>query len=133
MTEDPNSPVTTTTLQPLAPLVADLYAEAAPPQRLGLLNSLLGPVGPLALVTIGAGAFANLLPQGRWHEVRASLEDAMRISSAQVFELARYVEQKNPELLLQLPKLLPGNALWAGSISGALLLIALRAWSQRQR
>jgi hypothetical protein len=85
-------------------LVADLYAKVAPRQRVHLLNGLLRPVGPLALVTIGAGAFASLLPTNRWHVASASLDDAMRLSASQVLELARYVEQKSPEALTQLPE-----------------------------
>ena len=95
----------------LAPLVADLYAKVAPRQRVRLLNGLLRPVGPLALVAIGAGAFASLLPATRWHVANASLDDAMRVSAAQVLELARYVEQKSPEALMQLPDLLTHSGL----------------------
>jgi len=116
----------------LAPLVARLFAEAPPRQRVRLLNGLLRPVGPLALVSIAAGAFANLLPQTRWREASASLDDAMRFSAGQVLELARYVEQKSPESLVALPKLLAGSPLWVGTISGALLLLALQAWAQRR-
>jgi hypothetical protein len=117
----------------LAPLVADLYAKAPAPQRLRLLNGLLRPVGPLALVSIAAGAFASLLPTTRWDTARATLDDAMRLSASQVFELARYVEQKNPEAFAQLPDLLPDSRLWVGSLSGALLLLAVRHWRRGKR
>jgi len=116
----------------LAPLVADLFARAAPPQRVRLLNGLLRPVGPLALVAIAAGAFANLLPTSRWHIASASLDDAMRLTAGQVLELARYVEQKSPEAFMQLPELLADSPLWVSSLGGALLLLALRAWRRRQ-
>jgi len=115
----------------LAPLVADLFAKAAPPQRVRLLNGLLRPVGPLALVAIAAGAFANLLPTTRWHVASASLDDAMRLTAGQVLELARYVEQKRPEAFMQLPELLADSPLWVSSLGGALLLLALRAWQRR--
>jgi hypothetical protein len=114
----------------LAPLVADLFAKAAPPQRVRLLNGLLRPVGPLALVAIAAGAFANLLPTARWHIASVSIEDAMRLTAGQVLELARYVEQKSPQAFLQLPKLLADSPLWVSSLGGALLL-TLRAWQRR--
>jgi hypothetical protein len=115
----------------LAPLVADLFAKAAPPQRVRLLNGLLRPVGPLALVAVAAGAFANLLPTTRWHIASASLDDARRLTAGQVLELARYVEQKSPEAFMQLPELLADSPLWVGSLGGALLLLALRAWQRR--
>jgi hypothetical protein len=115
----------------LAPLVADVFAKAPPPQRVRLLNGLLRPVGPLALVAIAAGAFASLLPVTRWRGASVTLDDAMRFSAGQVLELARYVEQKSPESLAQLPELLGDSPLWATSLSGALLLLALRAWRRR--
>lgn len=113
----------------LAPLVAGLYAEAPPLQRVSLLNRLLRPVGPLALVAIAAGAFANLLPGDHWRNASATLDDAMRLSASQVLELARYVEQKSPESLMALPLWLEGNPQWAGTPSA--LLLALQAWPPR--
>ena len=86
----------------LVPVFAGLYADATPRQRVQLLNGLLRPVGPLALVAIAAGAFANLLPATRWHSAHATLDDAQRLSAGQVLELARYVEQKSPEALARL-------------------------------
>jgi hypothetical protein len=115
----------------LAPLVADLFAKAAPPQRARLLNGLLRPVGPLALVAIAAGAFASLLPTTRWQVATASLDDAMRLTAGQVLELARYVEQKSPEALIKLPELLADSPLWVSSLGGALLLLSLQAWRRR--
>lgn len=84
----------------LAPLVADLYRQASPPQRVRLLNLMLRQLGPLALVTVAAGAFAGLLPGERWREAEVSLDDTRRVSAAQVMALAAYVEQKAPEVLV---------------------------------
>ena len=115
----------------LAPLVADLFVKAPPPQRLRLLNGLLEPVGPLAPVAIAAGAFGSLLPRTQWQGAIATLDDAMRLTGGQVLELARYVEQKSPEAIAALPELLGDSPLWVGSLSGALLLLVLRAWRRR--
>jgi hypothetical protein len=111
-------------------LLADLYEKAPASQRLSLLNELLRSVGPLALVSVAAGAFASLLPASRWHEARASLDDVMRFTADQVFELASYVEQKSPEAFAQLPSLLPDSRLWIGTASGGLLLMAARQWQR---
>jgi hypothetical protein len=128
---DPHQPPPSQTIPELAPLVADVFAEAPPPQRVRLLNGLLQPVGPLALVAIAAGAFASLLPATRWHAASATLDDALRLTAGQVLELARYVEQKSPESLLQSAALLADSRLGVSTISGALLLLALQAWRQR--
>jgi hypothetical protein len=110
----------------LAKLIAQLYAQASPATRARLLANLLRPVGPLALVAIAAGAFARLLPHTRWHGAELSLDDAARIGPHQIVELVRYVEQKSPEVLWQLPQLVGDTRLWAGTVAGTLLLLALR-------
>ena len=117
----------------LARLVASLYGQAGPRSRQQLLDGLLRPVGPLALVAIAAGAFGRLLPATRWPDaVRVSLDDVQRFSAQQVFELVRYVEQKSPELLLQLPDLVTDRPLWTGTLAGVLLLATLHAAPRRR-
>jgi hypothetical protein len=111
-------------------LVAALYDEAPAPLRQRLLNHLLGPVGPLALAALAAGAFARLLPEGRWSSVQVQLDDVLNIRPDQVLDLAFYVEQKAPELLWRLPEILSSSPVMLGTLSGALLLVALRARRQ---
>jgi hypothetical protein len=113
----------------VARLVARLYTQASPAVRVRLLAQLLRPVGPLALVAIAAGAFGRLLPSPRWQGVVVTLDEAQRFNVQQVYELVRYVEQKNPELLTQLPQLVADPRLWVGTATGALLLMVLRSRS----
>ena len=125
----------TTRLDPngtdLAPLVAEFYAEAPAHVRLSLLQELLRPVGPLALVAIAAGAFSRLLPSARWQNAEVTPELAQGIGAEQVLDLALYVQQKSPELLRRLPDVVGSPQVWMASVSGALLLMTLRAWRRR--
>jgi hypothetical protein len=109
----------------LAPLVAGFYDEAPAALRVRMLREMLRPVGPLALVAIAAGAFSRLLPNEPSQAIEITPETASHIGSEQVLELARYVEQKAPELLGQLPSAVGDNPAWMASVSGALLLLAL--------
>jgi len=111
-------------------LVAALYDEAPASLRQRLLNHLLRPVGPLALAAVAAGAFARLLPPGRWSGVQVQLDDVLNIRPDQVLDLAFYVEQKAPEMLWRLPEVLSSSPVLLSTISGALLLMALRARRQ---
>src|SRR5262245_10173783 len=111
-------------------LVAALYSEVPPPLRQRLLNHLLRPLGPLALVAVAAGAFARLLPPGRWSGAQVQLDDVWTIQPDQVLDLAQYVQQKAPEMLWRLPDILAANPVVLGTLSGALLLMALRARRQ---
>lgn len=96
----------------LPPRVAALYAQATEPERVTLLNRLLRPLGPLALVTVAAGAFGGLLPSGpdaRWREAEVSLDDTRRVGTAQVLALADYVAQKAPDVLVALTQVPSGS------------------------
>ncbi len=114
-------------------LVSTLYRDAPANLRAQLLECLLRPVGPLAIVTIAAGAFAHLLYRLRLHGVPVKVEDAARISSEHVFELARYVTQASPETLLRVGSLIGEHPIGLATVTGTALLAALGAWRQRPR
>jgi hypothetical protein len=114
-------------------LVAELYNDAPAALRPELLECLLRPVGPLAIVTIGTGAFAHLLYRLRFSGVPISLEDAARISSDHVLQLARFVEQCSPHALLRVGSLIAASPICLASVSGSALLVALGAWRRRSR
>jgi hypothetical protein len=116
----------------IAKLTARLYLQATPVIRAQLLSNLLRPVGPLALVAIAAGAFARLLPTTRWHAAEVTPDAADGFGADHVAELVRYVEQKSPELLWQLPAHVGDSRLWLGTATGTLLLLALRARRRRK-
>ena len=86
-------------------LIAHVYDEASHPLRLKLLSLLLRPVGPLALAAIASGAFASFLHRRTWQASELSIEDASRITGEHILELARYVEQANPDLIAQVGSL----------------------------
>ena len=114
-------------------LVAELYRDAPAVVRARLLECLLRPVGPLAIVTIGAGAFAHLLYRLRLNGVPVSLDDASRVSAEHVLQLARFVEQCSPHALLRIGALIAGSPICVASVSGSALLVALGAWRSRTR
>ncbi len=114
-------------------LLAGLYNEAPATLRPTLLEYLLRPVGPLAIVTIASGAFAHLLYRLRFHGAPISLDDAARVSADHVFQLARFVEQCSPHALMRMGTLIAGNPVFVASVSGSALLVALGAWRRRRR
>jgi len=82
-------------------LLGEYLGQAPAQERTELIECLLGPVGPLALVTIAGGAFAHLLYRLKREAAPLSPEDAIGITPTHVLELARYVEQCSPDLLLR--------------------------------
>ena len=107
-------------------LISQVYGDAPGPLRRKLLAALLRPLGPLALVTVATGAFGSFLHRRGWWQFEVSIEDAARFSAGQIFELARYVEQADPDVIAQVGSMV-ADSLGAGVVilSGTLLLHAV--------
>ena len=112
----------------LSQLVSEVYRESPPPLRARLLECLLKPVRPLGLVAVAAGAFGGYLHRENWSRLSVSIDDAVRFSADQVFELARYVDQVRPEAFGPVATLMAENPIFLTTLSGSLLLMALRMW-----
>jgi hypothetical protein len=80
-------------------IVASAFDKFEIALRARLLSRLLGSVGPLALAVVGGGVFAKYLRHARWPEIPVSFEDATRATSSQVYDLVRYVEQSDPQVI----------------------------------
>lgn len=113
-------------------LVSEVYHRAPVPLRAKLLECLLRPVGPLALLTIAAGAFARFLYRLTGEAVPVALEDVARITASHVVELARYVEQSSPAALLRFGALIADRPIGFATLSGSALLLALDALRRRE-
>jgi hypothetical protein len=116
----------------LPELVAAAYERAPTPVRTKFIEYLLGPLGPLALVAIANGAFGHLLYRLRRGAVPISLDDAARITSNHILELARYLEQCSPDALLRIASLITERPGAFVTIGGSALLIGLIDWMRRQ-
>jgi hypothetical protein len=114
-------------------LVSEVYRSAPAPLRTQLLECLLAPVGPLAIVTISAGAFAHLLYRLRLHGVPVTLDDAANVKPDNVFELARYVAQASPDTIQRIGALISSSPIAVATVAGTALLAALGAWRRLAR
>ena len=87
-------------------IVARAFTAAGVGLRARVLSRLLPSVGPLALTVLAGGAFAKYIYQARWSALSVSFSDAARVTSTQIYELATYVQQSNPEVARQILSLL---------------------------
>ena len=83
-------------------IVTRAFTAAGVGLRARVLSRLLPSVGPLALAVLGGGAFAKYVHQARWSALSVSFSDAARVTSTQIYELATYVQQSNPEVARQI-------------------------------
>ena len=86
-------------------------------QRARVLRRLLLPVGPLALGVLAGGAFAKYVRQARSPRMSVAVEDAARVTPAQVVELARYAAQSNPSALERAMRIIGRHAASANVVA----------------
>jgi len=113
-------------------LVADIFTKLRLVQRVRVLRRLLVPVGPMALAVLGGGAFAKFVAQARWPRMSISLEDAARVTSSQMIELVRYVEQSNPQALQQVMVVLSRDTATIAAVGASFAFVLMRRFSDRK-
>jgi hypothetical protein len=107
-------------------IIANVFGKLDRERRARLLGRLLGSVGPLALAVVGGGVFAKYLRNARWPEVPISFEDAARVTSSQVHDLAHYVEQSNPHLVQSLSAALFQDGMTMAALGASVAAIAVK-------
>lgn len=113
-------------------IVAGAFDRLNLRQRARMLGRLLASVGPLALAVVGGGAFAKYVAQARWPEIPVSLEDAARATSEQVYELVRYVQQSNPQVLNQLLNVLARDTVTIAALGASVAALTIHHLTKRR-
>ena len=107
-------------------LVARLFSAAGAPLRASLLRGLMRPLGTLGAAGVAAGAFVAFVDR-RGGEAPIDADAVSQLSSQQVYELAHFVEQVDPQALQQFVSLASSSSLaMATTFSAAALLLLYR-------
>jgi hypothetical protein len=114
-------------------IVAGAFGRLNLRQRARMLGRLLASVGPLALSVVSGGAFAKYVVQARLPEVPVSLEDAGRATAEQVYELVRYVQQSNPQVLNQLLNLLARDTVTIAALGASVAALTISSLAARRK
>ena len=114
-------------------IVTKAYEAASAGVRVRVLNRMLRTVGPLALVVVAGGAFARYVTQARWSALTVSLSDAARVSSSQIYELATYVQQSNPDVARQIVAVLARDVATMTALGATVGAILIGYLSGQQR
>jgi hypothetical protein len=114
-------------------LVASIFTNLRLAQRVRVLRRLLMPVGPMALAVLGGGAFVKFVAEARWPRMSITLADAARVTSSQVFELVRYVEQSNPQALQQVMVVISRDTATMAAFGASLAFVIMQRLSNRKK
>jgi hypothetical protein len=124
---------------PFGSMVGQLFGQADPQQRTGMLNQLLAGLGPSVIGSLlggglGGGALGGLLNRAAGQQqVQMTPEEAEQLSPEQVQELASRAERENPGIIEHMSRFYAQNPTLVKALGGAALAIALGKMSQRNR
>lgn len=127
---DPNCDATDAPAFP--ELVSRVYESAALGQRVTLLTCLLRPIGPLAAAAVATGAFVQCFARAQWQTASVTVEDALSATSGQVLELARYVEQSHPQIVVQVVNMLSRDATLTAIVGSSMVALLMKTLGRRR-
>jgi hypothetical protein len=111
-------------------LVGNLFNQSSGEQKAGILNQLLGSVGPGVLAQLaGGGALAQLLGGGS----RITPDQAQSLSPEVVQELATHAEKSDPSIVDRASAFYAEHSTLVKTLGGAALTIAMAKIAERQR
>ena len=122
---------------PFGQMAAQLFGQANPTQRAGMLNQILGGMGPGVLASLvsgaqggGLGAILRQLTQGGSAPVPVTPDQASQVTPEQVQVIASHAEQHNPGIVDDMSRFYAQHAGLIKTLGGAALSIALAKMAQ---
>src|SRR4051812_11448934 len=119
---------------PFGKMVGDLFNQADPQQRAGMLNQLLSGLSPTALRSlVSSGALSGLLDHSRGQPEVISPEQAQQVAPAQVQQIASQAEQHSPDIVEKMSGFYAEHPGLVKTLGGAVLSIALAKMAEKIR
>jgi hypothetical protein len=107
---------------PFSEMLSNLFSHSDPNQRAGVLNRLLGSLGPGALASLpGLGGLSSTISGGS-----VTPDQASQVSPAQVQQMAAHAEQQNPSIVDQVSNFYAQHPQVMKAAGGLALSIALQ-------
>jgi hypothetical protein len=118
---------------PLGQMVSSIFSNANPQQQAGMLNQILGSLGPGALSSLGGGALGGLAGALGGARPQITPEQASQISPQQVQDLANHAEKTSPDIFDKLGSFYAEHPQLVKTLGSAALTIALAKMANRMR
>jgi hypothetical protein len=117
---------------PLGEMVSSIFSRANPQQQAGMLNQILGSLGPGALSSLGGGVLGSLAG-ALGGNAQVTPQQASQISPQQVQDLANHAEKSNPDIFDKLGGFYAEHPQLVKTLGSAALTIALAKMANRMR
>ena len=116
---------------PFGQMVAQLFGNSDPQQRAGLLNQMLGSLGPGVLAAMAGGPLRDLFAQAGGASPPITPDQATAVRPEQVQEIATKAEQANPGIVDRVSQFYSQHPGLVRTLGSAALAIALAKMAQR--
>ncbi|HEX4522715.1 MAG TPA: hypothetical protein VH704_04280 [Casimicrobiaceae bacterium] len=111
---------------PFADMVSQMFGQANPDQKAGMLNQLINALPPGALASIlGSGALGGIAGAAGAGGRQIAPQDASRVTPDQVQQIAEHAEQRNPTVIDKMSDFYAQHPALVKTLGGAALTIAL--------
>jgi hypothetical protein len=118
---------------PLGQMVSSIFSNANPQQQAGMLNQILGSLGPGALSSLSGGALGGLAGALGGARPQITPEQASQLSPQQVQDLANHAEKTGPDIFDKLGSFYAQHPQLVKTLGSAALTIALAKMANRMR
>ena len=103
-------------------MVGQLFGNSSSIQQAGLINQILGALGPTVAASIGGGVLGKLLRPG---QSQITAEQASQLSPAQVTEIASHAEQAKPSVVDQVGSFYAQHSGLIKTLGGVALMVTM--------
>lgn len=112
---------------PFGTMVGQLFGNSNPTQQAGVLNHILGAIGPGAFSGVAGGALTKLLSPG---QSQITPDQATQLSASQVTEIAAHAEQTQPSIIDGVSQFYAQHSGLIKTLGGAALMVTLAKMKQ---
>lgn len=118
---------------PFGEMVGQMFRKSDPQQQAGVLNQLLGSIGPGVLSALGGGILGRMLASAPTTSSHITPQQASQVTAAQVQEIATQAEQHDPGVLDKIGGFYADHPQLVKTLGSAALAIALAGVARRMR
>ena len=120
---------------PFPQMLGNLFGNSNSGQQAGMLNQLIGSIGPGVLSSLAGGVLGNMFGGNHNQQATPQItpEQASQLSPQQVQEIAQQAEQHNPGIVDRMGEFYAQHPQLVKGLGGAALAIALGHMAQGMR
>lgn len=118
---------------PFPQMLGSLFGNSNSGQQAGMLNQLIGGIGPGVLASLAGGVLGNMFGGNQQAAPQITPEQASQLSPQQVQDIAKQAEQHNPGIVDRMGAFYAEHPQLVKGLGGAALAIALGHMAQGMR